>query len=245
MALPSVSNASPVIAPTKITDNVFQIHIEEAYAETGETIMVPFFTRELFAVGGCQFTIAFDTDVLSFEALEGIAASAKDFQVDLSEEGYISTVWVFDTDSAHQPEKDELTTLFYLIFSVRTNTLLSQAIQLSNQHTGTEAYLTNGSTRDVSFVFVASIATQAYTLQQNQPNPFTHTTRIRFSLPSRMIATLRVFDTYGRTFWQIQSLFDQGAHELDLDGQALPPGFLYYTLETELQSETKKMLLLK
>ncbi len=88
----------------------------------------------------------------------------------------------------------------------------------------------------------------SYTLDQNYPNPFNQGTLIRYSLSKDGTARIKLYDALGN---YIASLLDQiklkGTYELKFDAKkySLSSGIYFYTLETDLFFDTKKMILLK
>lgn len=83
-------------------------------------------------------------------------------------------------------------------------------------------------------------------LSQNYPNPFNPTTTIRYRLDRTARVILTVFDPLGR---RLATLVDArqsaGNHEVTFDGTALGSGFLFYRIEAEGTTITRKMLLLR
>ncbi|MCC7245580.1 MAG: T9SS type A sorting domain-containing protein, partial [Saprospiraceae bacterium] len=56
-------------------------------------------------------------------------------------------------------------------------------------------------------------------------------------------ATLRVFDASGRVVWEQSGAYAKGQNSIWVDRAAVGnSGILYYTLETETDSATKKMI---
>jgi hypothetical protein len=83
-------------------------------------------------------------------------------------------------------------------------------------------------------------------LGQNFPNPFNPSTNIRFGIPRAGLVTLRVYDVLGREVSIVESgLFGAGEYERTFIGTELANGVYFYTLSSEGQSETKRMVLLK
>ena len=77
------------------------------------------------------------------------------------------------------------------------------------------------------------------------PNPFNSTTTIRFDLPRRMQATLKVFDLLGREVETLQTgVFNAGLHRLSWSPQAAS-GLYFVRLQTDAQSRTQKLLLIR
>jgi hypothetical protein len=85
-----------------------------------------------------------------------------------------------------------------------------------------------------------------YYLSHNHPNPFTVSTRIRYSIPQASQVSLKVYDLAGR---EVDVLVDHrdfaGEHEVVWQARNLPNGIYFYRLESERQVETKKLLVLR
>ena len=94
-----------------------------------------------------------------------------------------------------------------------------------------------------------------YNLLQNYPNPFNPSTKIKFTIPLNVIAsvakqsylvTLKVFDILGN---EIATLVNEekpaGNYEIEFDGTGLTSGIYFYTLSTGNFLLTKKMILLR
>jgi photosystem II stability/assembly factor-like uncharacterized protein len=86
----------------------------------------------------------------------------------------------------------------------------------------------------------------AFRLEQNYPNPFNPRTRIRYSLPSRGLVRLTVYDIVGR---EIVTLVDniqtEGHHSVEWDASSFPSGVYLYEIFFEGRREVKKMVVMK
>ena len=83
-------------------------------------------------------------------------------------------------------------------------------------------------------------------LLQNTPNPFNDITTIGFILPQDETVTLRIMDLNGRLIHRQQQAFTAGLNSINIDGSTIDAqGILYYQLETQHHSLTKKMILIK
>jgi flagellar hook capping protein FlgD len=124
---------------------------------------------------------------------------------------------------------------------------------------GTLAFMTDvsGSTR--LDVLLGTVPTPVETapptapakLEQNYPNPFNPSTRIPFSLGKAGPVLLRIFDVRGA---HVATLYDgnlnEGRHSLEWNGrddhgQPVASGMYLYTLTTEGQTLSRKMVVLK
>ncbi len=88
-------------------------------------------------------------------------------------------------------------------------------------------------------------------LRQNAPNPFDHTTKIRFVLSTPCRVRLSVYNVRGQL---VKVLFDrttqEGEHTILWDGTAesgsrVSPGIYFYVLSTPMGTQRKKIVLLK
>ena len=87
---------------------------------------------------------------------------------------------------------------------------------------------------------------QSYTLEQNFPNPFNPSTKIRFSIPEQGLVTLKVFNLLGEEVATlINTEMTTGSYEVDFKGSEISSGIYFYTLTADNFISTKKMILLK
>ncbi len=98
---------------------------------------------------------------------------------------------------------------------------------------------------------VGDLPLERLALTQNAPNPFNPRTEIKFSLPSKQVATLRIYNVEGRLVRTLlDGAQDAGAHSVmwsgknDQGGQ-VASGLYFYRLRTDAGVLTRKMTLLK
>jgi hypothetical protein len=83
-------------------------------------------------------------------------------------------------------------------------------------------------------------------LMQNWPNPFNSSTTVRFFLPVSSASKLTVVDLLGREVVRLDfGIMGPGFHSATVDGQCMPSGIYFYTLQTSQTMQTRKMILLK
>jgi hypothetical protein len=86
----------------------------------------------------------------------------------------------------------------------------------------------------------------AYSLDQNHPNPFNPTTTISFSMPEPGKVQLTIYDIAGRQISALVSGWrNAGYHEVTWDASNLPSGIYFYRIETDQFTAVKKMVLIK
>jgi len=85
-----------------------------------------------------------------------------------------------------------------------------------------------------------------FILHTNYPNPFNPVTKIAFEIPVTGMTKLKVYDINGKV---VSSLInenkDAGFYEVNFDGSQLSSGIYFYKLESNNNSITKKMFLIK
>lgn len=88
--------------------------------------------------------------------------------------------------------------------------------------------------------------THSFELMQNYPNPFNPSTKISYSIDKKSHVKLSIYDLLGK---QIAVLVDgeksPGLYVVSFNANGLPSGTYFYKLETENQSITRKMILVK
>jgi hypothetical protein len=87
---------------------------------------------------------------------------------------------------------------------------------------------------------------EQFELFQNVPNPFNATSIIGFNLPQADEVTLKIFDLTGKMVFQSKATFNKGYNTFSLDANELNlSGVLYYQIETDNDSATRKMIIIK
>lgn len=90
-----------------------------------------------------------------------------------------------------------------------------------------------------------------FKLSQNYPNPFNPSTTISFSVPSKSLVKINLYNLLGQQVANLlNSEVSDGQHEITYNAVNLPSGTYFYTLEAKgtngsLYRDTKKMILLK
>lgn len=86
-----------------------------------------------------------------------------------------------------------------------------------------------------------------YRLAQNYPNPFNPSTKINFTLPADSKVSLNIYDVSGRLVSTlINNEFKQANYyTISFNGVNLSSGTYFYSIQTDRNNETKKMILIK
>jgi hypothetical protein len=87
---------------------------------------------------------------------------------------------------------------------------------------------------------------EGFELSQNYPNPFNPSTKIRYSVTTPGLVTLRVFDILGN---EVGIIINQeqtaGVYEVDFTAINMASGVYFYKLDAGNYSSTKKMMIMK
>jgi len=85
-----------------------------------------------------------------------------------------------------------------------------------------------------------------YSLEQNFPNPFNPSTKIKFQIPKDGFVSLKVYDILGN---EITNLVNEeksrGRYEVNFNGSSLANGAYIYKIQSGDFISSKKMILLK
>ena len=92
-----------------------------------------------------------------------------------------------------------------------------------------------------------SESAEEFGLIYNYPNPFNGSTVIRYSVKSRSVVNLKVYDMLGREVIQLVSNESKlpGNYSVPFSSNELTSGLYFYVLESEGMTRTGKMMLLK
>ena len=85
-----------------------------------------------------------------------------------------------------------------------------------------------------------------FRLEQDYPNPFNPTTKIKYGVPFASYITLKIYDLLRN---EIATLVDEekptGVYEVEFDGSGLTSGIYFYKIQADNFIEAKKMILLR
>ncbi|PKL90422.1 MAG: hypothetical protein CVV23_00795 [Ignavibacteriae bacterium HGW-Ignavibacteriae-2] len=86
----------------------------------------------------------------------------------------------------------------------------------------------------------------AYNLYQNYPNPFNPVTQITFDIPEDGFTSLKIFNSLGQQVGQlINKNLTAGKYSFEFNANNLPTGIYIYSLNSNNNRFTKKMVLIK
>ena len=87
---------------------------------------------------------------------------------------------------------------------------------------------------------------ESLSLAPAYPNPLQGSAQIQFELPTRMQATLRVYNTLGQQITVLaEGMHEAGSHTYVFSSEGLPSGVYFYRLEAGSQRTTQKVLVVR
>jgi len=218
--------------------------VEDQKVVAGETYKVGFKANNFTDISGYQFTLEFDKSKLEFVSTKAASLNIgeNNFGYSFIEEGILTTSY----NESIPMVVENGTDLFYITFEAKASANLKDLLQISSAYTNAEAYAIDGVLIDVDLDFNSRATLAGFELLQNKPNPFAESTVIGFSLPQAASATLKVFDLSGKLLKYLEGDYERGYNEVIFDSKDLQAtGILYYQLDTEGYTATKKMILVE
>ncbi len=232
-------NGNANVAEVRSLAGTFNVNVAEQELKAGSEYRIPVTTEQLNSVLGYQFTLEVDPANAEIVDLEYGVAAEEYFGV-FADKGII-------TSSFNQPNSTfniQHSTLFTLVLRPTIDTKVSDVLRISSKYTVAEAYATDGHLLNVRLNVGEAPSKSSNELYQNSPNPFQSETSIGFFLAKAGNATMTIRDMHGRTVYTASGTYGAGYQQVRLREQELSgPGVYTYTLETDAESMTRKMVL--
>ncbi len=209
-----------------------------------EVIRVPVTAAQAKEIFGFQLGLQFDTKVLEFVGIEarGIQMTEANIGLNNIENGIVSTSW----NEANTVHLDKDQTLFDIVFKAVNAGSLKDQLNIASEGTVAEAYDASLQIMNVELVIRSADKTVGVELFQNTPNPFDNTTSVRFTLAKGGNAIFKIVDVTGRTVYKSAQEYKKGENVITLSANEInASGVLYYMLEVDGMTSTKKMILIR
>ncbi len=229
----AVPNAT-ILPEGRASNTPLPFQLDDVMLKAGNTYTIPV-QAILKDVKGYQFTLEYDAATL--ELLDVTEGSAKMSNFGFLKDGIITMSWNDKANKEHA---------FSLQFAAEQDAKLSEVLKISSAYTKAEAYHNAVGVQEPVLAFndFAKQVTQVE-LYQNTPNPFKSETVISFLLPSKMNTRLKIHDVDGKVIQRWETTYEAGYNEQKVNAKNLPSGVLYYTLETDDFTITKRMIVIK
>lgn len=225
------------------------INLLNADLKAGQNYVVPFSTNDFGHLSAYQMTLKIEN--ASITQLENTFKKQPGLSLRQLPKGLIVANWLNDKgnkailvnnkkqQSGHQAE----TAILELEIIPQKDGLLSDFITLMDNPVRTEAYDTEGKVMPLQLLFRKAPAAEGILeLYQNRPNPFLESTNISYFLPKDGPIILTLTNEAGQVIKVLKNTGTKGFNAFRLIGSEVPKGLIYYQLETEFGTATKKML---
>jgi hypothetical protein len=82
-----------------------------------------------------------------------------------------------------------------------------------------------------------------YNLYQNEPNPFTESSTIKYNIPAESDVKISIFDSKGREIAvPVNKRHSPGKYQIDITNELFVPGIYFYQLESGNFKKSRKMI---
>lgn len=207
----------------------------------GDRYKVDFYGDKAYAISGLQMTLNLDEQVELLDVQAGwMQVTSGNFGDQALEENMLTFSWS-GLDGIDRDE-DRLMSLI-----VKGQAALND-LYVSSDITRAEAYDEFEDLLSVRLAPKTTTQEGQFALMQNVPNPFTGSTSISFTLPTPQDFVLSFYDPSGRVVKQIEGFGSKGENTIEVSesdfGQNVG-SVIFYQLDTEEQSATRKLIILK
>ncbi len=239
------------------------IFVSNASAEPDEQIVVSVnvtgFEEKII---GMQFSVNWDADFLQFDSVVANTNAlpnygASNFGTNNASQGALTTVWV--DMSLEGVDLMDSTSIFDVYFTPLAGSGESSVIEITGSptpiefvnansqtinatiHSGTVTMLNPNSVQDLRIQSNA-----AFTLYQNEPNPFDNKTVIRFDIHEASDYVFEIYDLKGAIIYEESNFYTQGTYSIIIYQDKLPAvGTYIYKLKTKDFFITNRMILVR
>lgn len=243
-------------SPKRSAEEDVHFLIDEFHATCGEEITVPVKVKNFANVTGYQFTLSWDAAVLSYRGVNNQMIPAL-YGEHRTKEGWLTTLW--SDEMVQAVSLDDNAVAFEVIFAVTGAPGSSSEIKIGSGLTVMEAYNEN--------LELINIVPQSGIVKVNdapvvvrhpssishisvQPNPFSHSASIVFTIPQAQTVTMIIYDLTGRQVKQAKKQHDAGRlsfewHGDDDAGNPLSSGLYHVRITSGDMTRAIKALLIR
>jgi len=224
--------------------NTMLLEIEDKAVKAGDLVEIVVSSAEFKNVAGLQMTMEFDG--LTFSDIAGNAINVNAGNVGFISDKVITMSW--NTSATVTTTEN----LFVITALATKNGNISEMINVTNRVITPEVYTSitadSGGTLEINNIEFGirggKTVALANELMQNEPNPFKESTTISFNLAKASKATLTVRDVAGKLIYTINGDYNAGLNTITLENLDVA-GVLYYSLEAEDYTATRKMIVIE
>nr|MBP6569694.1 T9SS type A sorting domain-containing protein [Saprospiraceae bacterium] len=217
---------------------------EDQSFQAGQNVKMDITADNFTNMSGAQWTINFDQTSMEFQGVSSGAIQMNNENVNVLQANNGKLAFSWNDFKGVTIDKDKV--LFTIEFRATANNTLTNTVKFSSDITKAEAYTHDLSEINLGLTFRNDNTSDAvFALDQNNPNPFTATTSIGFTLPSAGEAKLTIYDITGKVLKTITNTYPKGRSEVNIASEEInAQGVMFYELESNGLKATKKMIYL-
>jgi hypothetical protein len=237
----ATANAGSVNTESRSAKSLSLIAADASY-EAGDVVSVNITSENFADVAGAQWTFSFDPAHLNFSNIipGAMMVTMDNVNTLKSSEGKVAFSW--NDIKGMNAKADEV--LFTLEFEAIANNTISNTLTLTSDITKAEAYTNDLKVIQIGLAFRSQSGNE-FILEQNNPNPFSATTSIGFTLPESGTVYLNIYDITGKVIKTYTGEYPKGKNEIMLSAEDFnAQGVMFYELEASGMKAVRKMIFL-
>ncbi len=219
-----------------------RLSVEDRAMKAGEEIEISLTAEQFNEVHGMQLT-------LSHEGMELVSIDGRAIEMTADHIGKISKVkTTMSWASANGTTVAQGSEVMRMKFRATKDQQLSNALQITSEVTGAEAYIGTKMERTTIILEMRKdIRPNVFKLSQNEPNPWKASTMINYTLPQSGAVKLTLMDAYGRIIRTYASNEEAGENVFRITREQLngARGTVIYKIESGNYSEQRKMIVIE
>jgi len=242
LKLGDVNNSWDPSTPKMVPVGEVQFNIGNYFVNPGDEIIIPVRVKDFTNIAGYQFTISWNSEVLSFNEVSNNALLGY-YGFQATKEGFLTTSWNETNGAAVTLENN--TVVFELKYNIAGGYNSDSDIKIGSEITPGESY--NGKLELLNIMSSSgSVIVNGLnpTLQIN-PNPFSNIATIVFTLPEAETVSIVIYDLLGRVISQAEAEYEAGRHNIEWSADKLNKGIYFVRILAGEYSASEKVSLLR
>lgn len=212
--------------------------------QEGDLVKVKMAASETVRIEGLQVSFGYDESKLEFSKAVSRSLNLEDYHVNV-QDANINISY----DNINGAAILERVNFIELEFKAVADGELSDVLELNKEFLTPELYLQAGETRNITFEIINrenEDFESVVQLYQNEPNPFSNMTTIKFDLPKAQKVNFQIFDMSGKVVYEVSKQFAKGSNSIEVESARLgASGIYYYQMIADNFQASRKMILTK
>jgi hypothetical protein len=236
------ASANAVSKSTQPRNTGVRLSVEDRAMKAGEEVEISLTAEQFNEVHGMQLT-------LSHLGMELVSIDGRAIEITADHVGKVSKdKTMMSWASANGKTVVQGSEVMRMTFRATKAQQLSNALQITSEVTGAEAYVGTDMARSAIILEIRSDARPSiFDVAQNEPNPWKTSTVINYTLPQAGIVKLTILDVTGKVIRTYDSKGEAGQNQATITREHLDgaSGILIYKVESGAFSTQRKMLVIE